>query len=489
MHPLDDTIAAVASPPGGAARGIVRISGPAAIDCLTQFFKPNDGQAILPGLAAQAVAGMLHLPGLHGSLPCDAYVWSEPAAKASRVRSYTGQTVAEIHTLGSPPLLQMTLRAICSAGARLAEPGEFTLRAFLAGQIDLTQAEAVLGVIDAGDSHTLKVALEQLAGGLAHPLQQLRHSLLDLLACLEAGFDFADEDLEFITPEELERRLVEAQNGIEAVLQQAASRGEAADSVVVVLTGRPNAGKSSLFNVLAGRRAALVSAQPGTTRDYLTADLDLDGVQCRLVDTAGMAEGWTEESDEGTEKNTDAIERDAHSAAARQRRRAHVQVLCIEADRPLDAWEQNELANPAGRRQIVALTKCDDRRVPRSVDPIELSTLPGKPEVTLDRLTAFPTSSVTGFGIAELRNALRQSVQEAGSAGGDMVAGTALRCTESLRLADQCLQRAREVVSSGQEELAAAEVRTALDQLGKVTGAVYTEDVLDHIFSRFCVGK
>ncbi len=487
MHPLDDTIAAVASPSGGAARGIVRISGPAALDCLTQFFKPNDGQAILPGATAYAVAGMLHLSGLHGSLPCDVYVWSEPAAKASRVRSYTGQTVAEIHTFGSPPLLQITLRAICSAGARLAEPGEFTLRAFLAGQIDLTQAEAVLGVIDAGDSHTLNVALEQLAGGLAHPLQQLRHSLLDLLACLEAGFDFADEDLEFITPAELDRRLVEAQNGIEAVLQQAASRGEAADSVVVVLTGRPNAGKSSLFNVLAGRRAALVSAQPGTTRDYLTTDLDLEGVQCRLVDTAGMAEERREER--GEDIGTDAIERDAHSAAARQRRRAHVQVLCIEADRPLDAWEQNELANAAGRRQIVALTKCDDGRTARSVDAIELSTLPGKPEATLDRLTAFPTSSVTGFGIAELRNALRQHAQEAGSAGGDMVAGTALRCTESLRLADQCLQRARKVAPAGQEELAAAEVRTALDQLGKVTGAVYTEDVLDHIFSRFCVGK
>ncbi len=479
MHPLDDTIAAIASPPGGAARGIVRISGPAAFDCLTRLFKPNDGRAILPGLAAYAMAGALHLPELHAPLPCDAYLWSEPTATSSGVRSYTGQPVVEIHTLGSPPLLQMTLRAVCAAGARLAEPGEFTLRAFLAGRIDLTQAEAVLGVIDAGDPRALNVALEQLAGGLAHPLQQLRHSLLDLLACLEAGFDFADEDLEFITPEELDRRIAEAQRGIEGVLQQAASRGEAVDAVIVVLTGRPNAGKSSLFNALAGHRAAMVSEHPGTTRDYLTADLDLEGVKCRLVDTAGTRNA----------EDSDVVEQAAHSNTAQQRRRAHVQVLCIDAGRPLDSWEEDELANSAGRRQIVALTKCDmgwEIDSARTfVEQIALSCDDAMPVCG----EILPTSSVTGFGIAELRNELRRQVQEAGNAGGDMVAGTALRCAESLRLADQCLQRARELAPSGQEELVAAEIRTSLDQLGKVTGAVYTEDVLDHIFSRFCVGK
>jgi len=486
MHPLDDTIAAIASPPGGAARGIVRISGPAAIPCLTHFFQPNNGQPISSGRAAYAITGILQLPRLRAPLPCDAYIWSEPRAKSSGVHSYTGQPVVEIHTLGSPPLLQIVLQAICAAGARLAEPGEFTLRAFLAGRIDLTQAEAVLGVIDAGDSHTLSVALEQLAGGLAHPLQQLRRSLLDLLASLEAGFDFADEDLEFITQEELLRRLAEAQAGIETVLHQATARGEAADAVVVVLTGRPNAGKSSLFNALTGRRAALVSQHPGTTRDYLTANLNLDGVQCRLVDTAGMTKERKEAKGERAEESSISIEAKAHSATAEQRRNAHLQVLCIEAGRPLDAWEQERLANAADRRQIVVLTKCDS-----GIETASETDTPAFGSLPRDKTHSgfYPTSSVTGFGIPEFRNALRQHVQEIGGAGGDMVVGTALRCGESLRLAGQCLQLAREIAPSGQEELVAAEIRAALDQLGKITGAVYTEDVLDHIFSRFCVGK
>ena len=142
------------------------------------------------------------------------------------VRSYTGQPVVEIHTLGSPPLLEIVLRSICAAGARLAGPGEFTLRAFLAGRIDLTQAEAVLGVIDAGDRHELEIALGQLAGGLARPLHRLRNKLLDLLAQVEAGFDFADEDLAFITREELDRQLAEAESDAAAILRQVDSRHE-----------------------------------------------------------------------------------------------------------------------------------------------------------------------------------------------------------------------------------------------------------------------
>lgn len=159
MYPLDDTIAAIASPPGGAARGIVRISGPVAIDCVVGLFEPVDSRSFTLLASPEAVTGILRLPLFHSPLPCDAYVWPsllqsrDPAASRMpdrQTRSYTGQPVVEIHTLGSPPLLQAVLRAICSAGARLAGPGEFTLRAFLAGRIDLTQAEAVLGVIDAG---------------------------------------------------------------------------------------------------------------------------------------------------------------------------------------------------------------------------------------------------------------------------------------------------------------------------------------------------
>ena len=231
MYALDDTIAAIASPPGGAARGIIRVTGSRVRDCLEPLFRPGEpgkvpgkgdrhhlrqmGEpgkgdrhhlrqmepvpfslpqmepvpfSLAPLTRPTAVPGLLWLPGLAVPLPCDLCLWPNQ-------RSYTGQPTAEIHTFGSPPLLQAVLRAVCAAGARLAEPGEFTLRAFLTGRIDLTQAEAVLGVIDAGDDRQLHAALAQLAGGLAAPLCGLREELLDLLAHVEAGLDFADEDV------------------------------------------------------------------------------------------------------------------------------------------------------------------------------------------------------------------------------------------------------------------------------------------------------
>jgi tRNA modification GTPase len=469
MYPLDDTIAAIASPPGGAARGIVRISGPRACRCLGQFFQPAElldhcGSSRFP----RVIVGTLRLPDLHGPLPCDAYAWPDG-------RSYTGQPVVEIHTLGSPPVLQLVLRTLCAAGARLAGPGEFTLRAFLAGRIDLTQAEAVLGVINADDANELNIALRQLAGGLAHPLSRLRDALLDLLAHLEAGFDFADEPLAFITREELERQLAEACGRLAKLRGQVASRGEAADAVRAVLIGRPNTGKSSLLNALAGDLAALVSDHPGTTRDYLTADVELDGVKCRLVDTAGTSGEAEGAEDDGAAARRASgqlpVEQAAQAVAAEQCRAAHVQVLCLDATRPLDAWERGEVARTAEGRRIIVLTKCD---APRETDC---------------PLAVLETSSITGQGMAELRGALRQQVLALTESRGDVVVGTALRSADSLRLADQCLGAARQVAAAGAQELAATEIRLALEELGKVAGAVYTDDVLERIFSRFCIGK
>ncbi len=232
-----------------------------------------------------------------------------------------------------------------------------------------------------------------------------------------------------------------------------------------MLVGRPNVGKSSLFNALAGKHAALVSHHPGTTRDYLVAVVNLDGIECRLIDMAG-AESRPEEGTVHAD-----VEQAAQSAAASQRRQSQVQVLCLDATRPLDEWEREELARTATAKRIVALTKCD---VPRRTDC---------------RHPAVETSSLTGQGIGDLRSALHRAAMAAGEARGDVVAGTAAQCCESLRLANESLHRARQLTAASQEELAAAEIRAALDELGKVVGAVYTDDVLDRIFSRFCVGK
>ena len=450
---VDDTIAAIASAPGGALRGVVRLSGPDVVECLSRCF--YDTRAELGAIhRATVVDGELLVGAPLGVLPCVLYLWPTP-------RSYTRQPAAEIHTLGSPPLLEAALRAVCQAGARLAEPGEFTLRAFLAGRLDLTQAEAVLGVIEAHDRQELNVALAQLAGGLTQPLADLRNRLLDLLAQLEAGLDFADEDLELLTREDLDSQLSGAAEHVTRLAEQMTSRGETAAEYRVVLRGWPNVGKSSLLNALVGESAALVSEVPGTTRDYVATTLELAGVPCRLIDTAGV---------EQTPQH--GVAATAQSLTAQQVQQADLQLLCLDATRPLNDWERAALEQEPDERRILVLTKTDGVR---STDL---------------HLPAVETSSLTGRGLLALREVIVRHATASRWRASQFVAGTAVRCQESLRLAAECLRQARAAAQAALgEELVAADLRGALEELGKVVGVVCTEDVLDRIFSRFCIGK
>ncbi len=452
LYPLDDTIAAIASAPGGGPRGIVRLSGPATVACLQSLLPSGN---VPSSDRALAIASQLEMAPL-APLPADVYYW--PSG-----RSYTGQAAAEIHTLGSPPLLEHLLETLCTSGARLAEPGEFTLRAFLSGRIDLTQAEGVLGTIDAVGSHQLDAALVQLAGGLAEPLRHLRETLIELLAHLEAGFDFADEDLPFLEADELHRQLAEVRQQIEGIAERMTARRESGTTVCVVLTGPPNAGKSSLFNALACDVGALVSDVPGTTRDYLFADLDLDGVTCRLVDTAGIAPG--------SERGSCPIDHAAQGIAQQLAEEADVVVVCRDTAIE-EAAELNWAEPDEGPLTIWVRTKADlaDWRDSSAV--------------------AVATSAQTGEGIGELESRIREAIIEASMGEGDVVVGTAVRCRESLRGAAESLDRAAALaINEEGEELIAAEMRMALDELGRVVGAVYTDDLLDRIFSRFCIGK
>jgi tRNA modification GTPase len=386
------------------------------------------------------------LPNL-GPVPARAYLW--PTS-----RSYTRQPSAELHLPASPPILEAALAAVCAAGARLARPGEFTLRAFLAGRLDLTQAEAVLGVIEAGSRQELAAALSQLAGGLARPLVQLRETLLDLLAHLEAGLDFVDEDIEFITPAELTAQLDSALAQVETIARRLAGRGEAGELPKVVLAGPPNAGKSSLLNALAGAPAAIVSPLAGTTRDFVARRVRLGDRECLLIDTAGLAE----DAPDGELSHL------AAEAASEQLRGADLVLLCREALKP-ETPSCSEAFQPEA---LLVWTKCD-----------LLSPGDSPPRGGL------PTSSRTGQGLADLRSAIWARL-----ATGTAVASTAARCRESLRLAAAALARASAAArSGGGQELVAAEVRLALEELGQVVGAVYTEDLLDRVFSRFCIGK
>lgn len=460
----DDTIAALASAPGGAWRGIVRLSGPAVAECLARCFVANDPPPT-PPRRPTALAGVLRLPPPCGELPTDLYLWPTE-------RSYTRQPLAELHTIGSPPLLDAALRAVCAAGARIAEPGEFTLRAFLAGRLDLTQAEAVLGVIDAASHAELDVALRQLAGGLAAPLQALRDELLNVLAHLEAGLDFVEEDIEFISPHELDAQLAHASERVAQLLEQMTTRGDAAHEFRVVLAGWPNVGKSSLLNALVGEAAAIVSDRPGTTRDYIARRLNIHGHECLLIDTAGI------EPQQQRPQSKPSVASAAQSMTRQQHTAAHLRLLCLDATRSLNAWEQSELAAPNRPPTLIVATKTDSPPAPADI-----------------RLPPFPpdairTSSRTSDGLQDLQAAIVRHLLSASTSETHVVAGTAARCQESLRLAHESLARARHIATNALgEELVAAELRTALDELGQVAGAVYTDDILDRIFSRFCIGK
>lgn len=457
---LEDTIVAIASPPGGAARGILRVSGPQVLTCLRQVFRPNPPVELLAVRVPTALPGEFLVPGVACPVPGEVLLWPGP-------RSYTRQPLAELHTLGSPPLLDGLLEALCQAGARLAQPGEFTLRAFLSGRIDLTQAEAVLGVVDAADPGQLDAALAQLAGGLAGPLKRLRDDLLELLAHLEAAFDFADEDIAFLSAQELEDRLEHAVSAVDKIRAQLESRAQGDDKPRAVLVGRPNVGKSSLFNALAGAQQAIVSPQPGTTRDYLIAELDLDGMRCELIDTAGLA---PLASPVLPQADIDAA---AQATARTQAQQAQVELFCLDGTRELDAWEQQRL-HSACQARLLVVTKVDAPR-----------------RLVLD-LPAIETSALAGTGLGDLKAALRAKLLEAAPADTPQraVAATAARSRQALHQAAEALAHARQLhrCQAG-EELVAAEVRLALDALGQVAGAVYTDDILDRVFSRFCVGK
>ncbi|MBM4001495.1 MAG: tRNA modification GTPase [Planctomycetes bacterium] len=467
-----DTIVAIATPPGAAARGIVRISGPRAIDLLQSVFTPHvddrqatecpamggvsaisDGGRLRTGGSPRVVSGVLRLADPFHLVECRLYLW--PGR-----RGYTREPSGELHLPGSSPVLAAAVAALCRAGARIAEPGEFTLRAFLAGRIDLTQAEAVVGVIDARSRRELRTALRQLAGGLAAPLNELRDSLLDLLAGLEAELDFADEEIDRMSSAERRERIGAVANALERLSKRIGRRLARNEHPRVALTGAPNAGKSSLFNALAGDDAAIVADRSGTTRDYLSRTIDLDGLVVELIDTAGIDAHRVE----------DVESADAREAAREQVESADVQVHCVDGAAILGSCGVARLRERVEGRLIVR-TKAD---LAQAWSDQEL----GQPTIAV--------SVVTGTGLDRLRAAARAlTCAEADSE--DVVMSTSHRCVESI---DEALDALRAAVSAGDAaEWVAAELRGAADAIGRVAGSVHTDDILDRIFSRFCIGK
>ncbi len=441
LHP-EDTIVAVGSAPGPGARAIVRLSGAQALaiaGAVCGRTLAADRRCVWPAAA--------RLPDVTAPLPLHVYVWPAP-------KTYTGQDLVELHAPGCPPLVELLVAQCLNAGARAAQPGEFTLRAFLAGKVDLPRAEAVLAVIEAGSQEELKQALIQLAGGVTRPLQELRDDLLNLLADLEAGLDFAEEDIHFVGRQDMLARLAKGLALLTLARRQLDQRAVGQRRVRVVVAGRPNAGKSSLFNALGRGDKALVSSEPGTTRDYLVQPLEIDGVPVEIIDTAGLR------------ASVNGIEASAQGLGREQIERADLVLLCLEAGAAVGKDHERIITQSGGLRVVKIATKCD-----------RAQPAPGW----------LPTSAKTGQGLAELRHEL---AERARAHHRPALAPSLSRCRHHVEKGLAHLRKAHEcTLHQDPPEVVALELRGALDQLGEMTGAVYTDDLLDRIFSRFCIGK
>jgi tRNA modification GTPase len=463
VHPLDDTIAAIATAPGAAGLAVVRLSGPAAITVADAVFH---GATPL----AEAASHSLH----HGWAMAGGERLDEVVAALFRApRSYTREDVVEFSCHGGALPARRVLETLLAAGARPAGPGEFTLRAFLNGRIDLPQAEAVADLIASETEAARTLAVSQLAGGLSRRLAAIEERLADARAEVEARVDFAEDVGGVEVPAHVADAMAAAEAELASLLEGSRHARAVREGVRVAIAGRPNVGKSSLFNALLGEQRAIVSARPGTTRDRVSEPIEVAGVRVTLSDTAGLRDSGEPIEAIGIERAREALEG------------AAIVLWVVDTSEPLAAEDRDLAARLAGRRVLVALNKSDR---PARVARAELGSL-------LDaapRSRLVEVSATEGRGLDEVRAALASLLGAEGVAGAAGLAGAAAnpRHVEALERARAAVRRAAAAASAGAAgEIVALEIRDALAALGEVTGRAVSEDLLERIFARFCVGK
>ncbi|MBM4042231.1 MAG: tRNA modification GTPase [Planctomycetes bacterium] len=531
MQSLDDTIVALSTPAGSSPRAIVRLSGPDAFAILDGLLSTsqvpseigNRQSAIgnrlqaLPPYSATDAHLRLHLGG--PAIPATLYLMRAP-------RSYTRQHVAEVHTIGSPPLLRMLLDAFVARGARVAEPGEFTRRAFLAGRIDLAQAEAVLAVIQAASVGEHRAAARALQGLASRRIHELHDRLVSLRSLVEASIDFAEHDIELASPADVLAGIEDALAIVADALRNADAGALPPEGIRVALCGPPNAGKSSLFNALLGRPRAIITPIPGTTRDAVAEPLILDAILFLLYDTAGLAtplpiaDCQLPISEIGNRKseigNQEAIAAEAIARAWGVIAGTHIALVVLDASQPLTDAARRLWRDIQAPHKLLLLNKSDlppaitmvhgvaealamDREPAPALKPDTgcLAPLPSavcrlSSDEHASRVTrqSLRTSALTGAGLPELRAALVALVRSGRveASPSDLLLNA--RHREALRNAREALDRAAQAIGEGLgEEFVAADLRTAHDALGAITGQVAPDDLLDRIFAQFCIGK
>jgi tRNA modification GTPase len=456
LFATDDTIVAIATPLGRGALGVVRLSGPRALDFVAHFLERGSSlqprHATFTRVTAQCTAGR----ALSGP-PLDEVV----ATYFPAPHSYTGEHVVEITGHGSPVLLQAILKRAIAEGARLAEPGEFTLRAFLNGKRDLVQSEAVADLIDAATPLQARIAFDQLEGTLTERITTLDAKLFDLIAKLEASLDFPDEGYHFVDPSSAASQIASVVEALDHLLRGAVAGRMIREGATVVVAGRPNVGKSSVFNRLAGSDRAIVTAIAGTTRDLVTEPIDVDGIAVTLVDTAG----W---------RNThDVVESEGVARGTRARGVADLVLLVLDASEPLTDEDDRLLTDTASANRIVVINKSDLAAPSPKLRGGEIAV-----------------SALTGEGFALLRKAIANAL-----VGEERLRdATPISNARHIALLEQCrasLESARHAAEATDvpEEFLLMDLQAARARLDEIVGRRTSEDVLRHIFERFCIGK
>lgn len=447
-----ETIVAISTPLGRGGIGIVRLSGPHALSI-------GQGLVLTSAELEHARARLADVLDPDSNQKIDEAV----VTYFARPHSYTGEDLVEIAAHGSPVVLELLVRLALRAGARLARPGEFTERAFLGGRIDLTQAEAVRDLIEAHTLYQVRVAAEQMGGALSRGIQPAKQKLVELIALLEAGIDFAEDDVEITPGQEIVTRIDTINSELQAIAGSFEHGRLVHSGLRLAIVGRPNVGKSSLFNRLLERERAIVTAQPGTTRDLVSDRLSLGGIPVELVDTAGLREAKNEAEAIGIRKSREMLAD------------ADVVMVILDASVPLRGDERELIASLAGRRALVVRNKSDLN------DSADVA-----PDLPLPSVT---TSALTGDGIQALRDALAEFVR---NPAGETESGvlTSLRHFEAVSGAIASLSTARD--AGGQKiphEMLLLDLYAGLRNLDSLTGETTADDILNQIFSTFCIGK
>jgi len=452
-----DTICAVSTPPGAGGIGIIRVSGVMAIEIALKIFKPRHDKNLMTVPSHTLLYG-------HVVDPASGETVDEALLSVMRaLATYTREDVVELNCHGGMMPLWRTLGLLISAGARQAEPGEFTKRAFLNGRIDLAQAEAVMDIITAKTDLALRAANEQLQGGLSGEIAALRDRLLSLVAAVEAGIDFPEEDIETGTGQPLADEAGGVLVAVDSLLAGYAYGRILRDGFATAIVGKPNVGKSSLLNALLKQNRAIVTEVPGTTRDVLEEYLNIAGVPLKILDTAGIRHSHDIVEQEGVRRSIGAIES------------ADMVLFVLDGSQPFTAEDRRVMEELRGKHVIAIINKAD---LPRKLGQLT------EPE------TQVFISCRTGEGLDGLKSAIADQVKQGTIDSREHVWAVNQRHTTALEQAKESLQKALESITSGlSPEFISLDLRGALDSLGLIIGATYTEDILERIFNDFCIGK